>query len=146
MRNGFDLYGRRILITGAAEGIGAAAARICASLGAELVLLDIKNSEPVAAPIRKAGNSALAVIADVSCRSDVEQVAREQGAVDALVLNAAVCPWDEDWRAPEWDASFERVMNVNVLGPITVVRAFLPAMVERRRGRIDHGGQEGAHH
>ena len=136
MTNGFDLSGRRILITGAAEGIGAATARICASLGADLVLLDIGNSEPVAAEIRKAGRAALIVTADASSRPDVERVATEIGAIDALVLNAAVCPWDEDWRAPEWDASFERVMAVNVLGPIHAVRAFLPGMIERRRGRI----------
>ena len=136
MRNAFDLTGRRILITGAAEGIGAAAARVCASLGAQLVLLDIKNGEPLAEAIRREGGSALAATADASDRADVERIARNAGQIDALVLNAALCPWDEDWRTPEWDASFEKVMTVNVLGPIHAVRAFLPAMIERRRGRI----------
>ena len=66
----------------------------------------------------------------------MERIAGEVGPIDALVLNAALCPWDEDWLAPEWDASFERVMAVNVLGPIHAARAFLPGMIERRSGRI----------
>jgi NAD(P)-dependent dehydrogenase (short-subunit alcohol dehydrogenase family) len=136
MSNCFDLSGRRILITGAAEGIGAATARVCAKLGANVVLLDIGNSEPVAAEIRKVGGAALAMIADASSRADLERIASEIGVIDALVLNAAICPWDEDWRAPEWDSSFERVMAVNVLGPIHAVGAFLPAMIKLHRGRI----------
>jgi 3-oxoacyl-[acyl-carrier protein] reductase len=52
------------------------------------------------------------------------------------VLNAAICPWDDDWLAAEWAASFNRVMAVNVLGPIHALRVFLPAMVDRRRGHV----------
>jgi NAD(P)-dependent dehydrogenase (short-subunit alcohol dehydrogenase family) len=136
MRSAFDLTSRRVLITGAADGIGAAAARVCGSLGAELVLVDIKSCAEVADAVRQAGGSATTRSADASSRADMERLARETGALDALVLNAALCPWDEDWFAPEWDASFERVMAVNVLGPIHGARAFLPGMIERRRGRI----------
>lgn len=129
MKNAFDLAGRRILITGAAAGIGAATARICAGLGAELVLVDIEDAAHVV-------EGAVAFTADVSARRDMERVAAEAGPVDALILNAAICPWNEDWQAPEWDKSFERVMKVNVLGPINAVRAFMPAMTARRSGRI----------
>jgi NAD(P)-dependent dehydrogenase (short-subunit alcohol dehydrogenase family) len=136
MTTAFHLNGRRVLITGAAAGIGAATARICASLGAELILVDIKDSEPVADAIRGDGGRAVSAMADVGSRSDVERLAQEVGVIDALVLNAALCPWDEDWMAPEWDASFERVMSVNVLGPLHAIRAFLPGMIARRAGHI----------
>jgi NAD(P)-dependent dehydrogenase (short-subunit alcohol dehydrogenase family) len=136
MRNDFDLTGRRILITGAAEGIGAAAAQVCGALGAELVLVDIKDSGPVADAIRHERGKARAIIGDASVRLDVERISGEVGPIDALILNAALCPWDEDWRTLEWDESFARVMAVNVLGPIHGVRAFLPGMIERRNGRI----------
>jgi NAD(P)-dependent dehydrogenase (short-subunit alcohol dehydrogenase family) len=129
MNNAFNLAGQRVLITGAAAGIGAATAKICASLGADIVPVDIKDSSGVV-------DGAKGIIADVSSRRDMEGVAAEAGPVDALVLNAAICPWNEDWQAPEWDESFERVMKVNVLGPINAVRAFLPAMIARRSGRI----------
>lgn len=136
MRNAFDLAGRRMLITGAAEGIGAATAQICASLGAEIVLIDIKDSAALAEAIRAGGGKAQSFTGDASSRADIERIADEIGMVDALVLNAALCPWDEDWLAPEWDRSFERVMAVNVLGPLHAVRAFLPGMIQRRAGRI----------
>jgi NAD(P)-dependent dehydrogenase (short-subunit alcohol dehydrogenase family) len=129
MKNAFNLAGRRVLITGAAAGIGAATAKICAGLGADIVPVDIKGSSAVVEGVK-------GIIADVSSRKDMERVASEVGPVDALILNAAICPWNEDWQAPEWDESFERVMKVNVLGPINAVRAFLPAMIARRSGRI----------
>src|SRR5207245_4524103 len=53
----FDLSGRRILITGAGAGIGAATARICASLGAEMILLDLAGADAVADAIREAGGT-----------------------------------------------------------------------------------------
>jgi NAD(P)-dependent dehydrogenase (short-subunit alcohol dehydrogenase family) len=132
----FDLTGQRILVTGAARGIGAATATLCASLGAELILVDRDSSLAVAEAIRAADGIAHDHTADASRRADVERLAGAVGPVDALVLNAALCPWDEDWLAPEWDASFERVTAVNVHGPIHAARAFLPGMMERRRGRI----------
>lgn len=136
MRTAFDLTERRILITGAAEGIGAATAKVCAKLGAELLLVDIRDADKVASEIRETGGKAAAFVADVSVRVAIERLAAEIGEVDALVLNAAVCPWDDNWDEPSWDANFDRVMAVNVLGPIHAARAFLPGMIRRRWGRI----------
>jgi NAD(P)-dependent dehydrogenase (short-subunit alcohol dehydrogenase family) len=136
MKNAFDLTGQRIVITGAAEGIGAATAQVCAALGAETVLVDIKTSAAVANSIQRAGGKAEVAVADASSRDDIERVASQAGPVDALVANAAICPWDEDWRDNMWDDSFDRVMAVNVLGPIHAARAFLPGMIQRRNGRI----------
>jgi 3-oxoacyl-[acyl-carrier protein] reductase len=136
MSTGFDLSGQRILVTGAARGIGAAAAKICASVGAAVILLDLDGAKSVAESIIAEGGAAEAFDADASRRSEIELIAAKVGRVDGLVLNAAICPFGEDWYAPDWDASFERVMNVNVLGPIHAARAFLPGMIERRHGRI----------
>jgi NAD(P)-dependent dehydrogenase (short-subunit alcohol dehydrogenase family) len=136
MKIAFDLSGRRILITGGAAGIGAACALVCARLGAEVLLVDLADSERVVEQIRRAKGNATSFVADAASRSDMERLAAGIGAIDGLVLNAAICPWDDDWLAAEWDASFDRVMAVNVLGPIHALRAFLPAMVDRRRGHI----------
>jgi NAD(P)-dependent dehydrogenase (short-subunit alcohol dehydrogenase family) len=136
MRNAFDLAGRRVLITGAAAGIGAATAEICASLGARTVLVDVEDCAALAQAIRGRGGKAESFVADAGSRADIARIAGETRGIDALVLNAALCPWDEDWLAPEWDESFARVMAVNVLGPLHAVRAFLPQMIERRSGRI----------
>ena len=136
MKVAFDLSGRRILITGGGAGIGAATAEVCARLGAEVLLVDIIGAQRVVEAIRSVGGRVASFVADAASRRDMERLAAEIGAADGLVLNAAVCPWDEDWFAAEWDASFDRVMEVNVLGPLHALRAFLPAMLDRRRGNI----------
>ena len=136
MKTAFDLTGRRILITGAACGIGAATASVCATLGAEVLLVDLEDAESVVAQIREAGGRASRHIADVGARATIERLAADVGDVDGLVANAAVCPWDDDWDDPNWDANFDRVMAVNVLGPIHLARVFLPGMFRRGSGRI----------
>ena len=65
----------------------------------------------------------------------MEAVAASAGMVDALVLGAGICPWD-DWEEPGWDEVFERVMAVNLLGPIHFARAYLPVMIRRGHGRM----------
>jgi NAD(P)-dependent dehydrogenase (short-subunit alcohol dehydrogenase family) len=136
MRGGFDLAGDRILVTGAARGIGAATAEICASLGADMILVDLADAAEVADSIASRGGKAVAMRADAADRAAVERIAKDVGPIDGLVLNAAVCPFGEDWQAPGWDESFRHVLDVNVLGPIHAARAFLPGMIERGHGRI----------
>lgn len=135
MSGRFDPSGERVLVTGAASGIGAATARICASLGAELLLLDRADCGAVAETIAAAGGRAQAWQVDVADRAAVEAVAAAAGRVDALVASAALCPWD-DWLDEGWDEVFQRVMAVNLLGPLNFARALLPGMIERRHGRI----------
>jgi 3-oxoacyl-[acyl-carrier protein] reductase len=88
MRSAFDLSGQRILITGAAGGIGEATARVCASLGAGLLLVDRRPTEPLARQLRQGGAEAVAFGCDVASRAEVEAVAAVTGPVDALVLAA----------------------------------------------------------
>jgi NAD(P)-dependent dehydrogenase (short-subunit alcohol dehydrogenase family) len=135
MSSGFDLSGHRILITGAAGGIGATTARVCAALGAALVLVDQRPTERLAQQLRAAGAEAQGFRCDVARRTEVEAVAASTGPVDALILGAGLCPWD-DWQDPGWDEAFERVMAVNLHGPIHFARAYLPAMTRRGHGRM----------
>ncbi|MBX6322394.1 MAG: SDR family oxidoreductase [Rhodospirillaceae bacterium] len=132
----FDLAGRRVLVTGAAGGIGAAAAQACARLGAEVVLADLADCAAAAEAIRAEGGSARPIRLDVGRRAEVEAAVAAIGRVDALVANAAICPWDDDWEDADWDAAFERVLRVNLLGALHCARAVLPGMRERRAGRI----------
>jgi NAD(P)-dependent dehydrogenase (short-subunit alcohol dehydrogenase family) len=135
MRPAFDLTGQRILITGAAGGIGEITAGVCASLGAALLLVDQHPTVRLAQQLREAGGEAQAFSCDVANRSEVEALAASTGPVDALVLAAGICPWD-DWQEPGWDEVFEQVMAVNLHGPIHFARAWLPGMIERQSGRM----------
>lgn len=129
----FDLSGQRILISGAGGGIGRAAAAVLAGQGAALMLVDVSAEAARAASPR--GADAQSFGCDISDRAQVEDLAGRIGVVDALVDVAGVCPYD-DWMAPGWDDSLDRVLAVNVRGPINLVRAVLPAMAARGRGRI----------
>ena len=55
MQAAFDLSGQRILITGAAGGIGAMTARVCASLGAAVLLVDQRPTDALAQQLRETG-------------------------------------------------------------------------------------------
>jgi NAD(P)-dependent dehydrogenase (short-subunit alcohol dehydrogenase family) len=135
MRSAFDLSGQRILITGAAGGIGEVTARVCASLGAALLLVDQRPNAGLAGQLNEAGGDAQAFQCDVTSRAEIEALAASTGAVDALVLAAGICPW-HDWQEPGWDEVFDEVIAVNLHGPIHCARAWLPGMIERRRGRM----------
>jgi NAD(P)-dependent dehydrogenase (short-subunit alcohol dehydrogenase family) len=132
MKNLFDLRGERILITGAGGSIGAATARVCAELGAELFLADLK------APAELAGElKARAAGLDNTKRDDVNALVKDIGRLDALIDTSGYYV-KGDWvdGGDEWEELFERTMNINVKGPLNLVRAVLPAMVKHGSGRI----------
>jgi NAD(P)-dependent dehydrogenase (short-subunit alcohol dehydrogenase family) len=135
MESAFDLSGQRVLITGAAGGIGKVTARVCAGLGAELLLVDRRPTDLTVPELQQAGVRAKTFTCDVAVRAEVEALAAATGPVDGLVLAAGVCPWD-DWQQPGWDEAFDEVMAVNLHGPIHFARAYLPGMIERRHGRM----------
>jgi NAD(P)-dependent dehydrogenase (short-subunit alcohol dehydrogenase family) len=129
-----DLRGRTVLLTGAAGGIGAAAARELAAAGSRLVLVDV-DPDRLQAVAAEAGEAAIAVPADVTDLAQMEAAVRagthQFGPVSVVVANAAI-----DAIAPvsEIEPSlFDRVVEVNLLGTFRTVRAALPDL------RAEHG-------
>ena len=131
----FSLTDRRILITGAAGGIGSATARLCAAQGARLVLADIAGEAAIRANVGAAAEQAEIHVFDTSQRALVEAAAQRIGAVYALVDASGVAPMD-DWMADDWERSLDLVIDVNIRGPINLTRAFFPGMVAAGEGRI----------
>jgi NAD(P)-dependent dehydrogenase (short-subunit alcohol dehydrogenase family) len=131
----FSLNGVKILIAGAASGIGACTAAACAALGAELVLADILDTAALQQQLRAKNHPVSAAQCDVTDRSAVEAMFARCGSLDALVVCSGICPFD-DWMDEGWDDVFERTNSINVKGTVNCVRAALPAMMERGRGRI----------
>jgi 3-oxoacyl-[acyl-carrier protein] reductase len=130
-----DLKDRTVLVTGASRGIGAAAARHLAKLGAEVVLA-ARSAEAVAAlaaEIRGAGGRARSGACDVA---DYASVAEAVGdGVDVLVNNAGLI--EPIARIDESDpAAWGRVIDVNLKGVYHCARAALPGMLARGSGTI----------
>jgi short-subunit dehydrogenase len=134
------LQDSRILYTGAAGGIGAETARLLASRGARLALVD-RPGAPLAAlaeDIASRGGRAHALDADLldpAARSAaIARARRVLGEIDILINGAGLLSFrpfgDED---PE---QWERLMRLNLLVPMALTRALLPGMIERGRGRI----------
>src|SRR4051794_22072519 len=131
--------GKRVLITGAASGIGRATAMASARKGAELFLTDI-NDEPlqaVAAEIAADGGTvsyarALDVADHAAVAAMADEILSEHGSVDIVMNVAGISIWGtvetlshEQWR---------RIVDIDLMGPIHVIESFVPAMIAAGRG------------
>lgn len=126
------------VVTGAAQGIGAAVALRLADEGVNLVLADIKPAEETALAARAKGVRALIVRTDVRERAQVQDLMdkalAEFGQIDQLVnvagvgiCNALVDVTDEDW---------DRTMDINAKGTFLTCQLIGQYMAKRRQGRI----------
>lgn len=132
----FGLNGMRVLIVGANGGIGRATSELCVRMGAELILVDRQAPDELTSSLRTVASSPITTYAcNISDRNQVEAMARETGAVDAIVDLAAICPFN-DWMEPDWNEQFMEVMAVDVGGPLNLLRAYFPSMLENQFGRI----------
>src|SRR5689334_10346752 len=135
------LSGQTALVTGASRGLGRAIARRLARDGSAVCINYVARANEAASlcdEIRAEGGRAITVQADVGDAAQVkrmvERTANELGAVSILVNNAGVV-----YRATLETfepAGMERMRRINVDGLIHVTRAVLPAMKERKYGRI----------
>lgn len=137
------LDGKRIVLTGAAAGIGRAFATRLAREGAHVALVDVDGPgvERAAAACREAGVPAIGLHADVSdvtaARAAVHEAARDLGGVDALVNNAAFFSGLRNRPFEEIDvAELDRVLAVNVRGPFVMCQAAVPHLKASGGGRI----------
>ena len=135
MTNPFSLEGMRVAITGAGGGIGSATARLAATLGADVLVADLRAPDATADAVRTLGRQSRAAALDTTDRAAVEAWAEACGAVDALIDCAAICPFDT-WTDADWDETAARVFDVNLHAPVNVARAFMVRMAARGGGRI----------
>lgn len=132
-----QLDGKTVIITGAAQGMGAVHARRCVEEGARVVLTDLQVNagQALAAEL---GDGVRFVEQDVTSESDWDRVVDEAttqfGGIDGLVNNAAI--W---WTKPvleEDAANMMKMLEVNVIGTWQGVRKVAPKMAERGGGSI----------
>ncbi len=129
-----------VVVTGGGGGIGGATCRHFAKLGAKVAVFDINldTANKVVKDIESQGGQAQAFKCDITDRASVDNavqgVTTQMGTIDVLVNNAG---WDvfkpfiktspDDWN---------KLIAINLVGPLHMHHAVLPGMVERRKGRI----------
>ncbi|MGE0241585.1 MAG: SDR family NAD(P)-dependent oxidoreductase [Parvibaculaceae bacterium] len=131
------LKGQLALVTGAAQGIGAAIAEALADEGARVIIADIhaERARDAAQALAGKGHDCIGEELDVTDRAGVEafaaRVARDVGPISILVNNAGIglnMPLADDAAPKVWDDT----IAVNLTGVFNVSRAFLPALKETR--------------
>jgi 3-oxoacyl-[acyl-carrier protein] reductase len=135
------LDGKVALITGAGSGIGQAAAELFAREGARVAVVDLDEAraKDTVREIEQAGGQARALRADVSRAADNDAAVREAvgwwGRLDVFFANAGVPQWPTPVDQVD-EATFDRIMAVNVKGVFLGVKAAAPVMKRQRSGVI----------
>jgi NAD(P)-dependent dehydrogenase (short-subunit alcohol dehydrogenase family) len=139
-RKPVDLEHKVAIVTGGGTGIGRAVALDLARFGARVVVCGRrkKRLDEVVSAVRAGGGEGLAVQADVSAETDVDNVVRtaieEYGQIDILVNNAGVS--DGGLIHEITPDTWERMMATNLRGPFLMTRAVLPYMREQKSGHV----------
>lgn len=135
-----DFANKVAVVTGAASGIGKATAEALADAGATVICADIDraNGEAVAGGIRGKGRKAeyqpVDLTDDASIGAFAETVQAKVGAIDILINGAG---WGST--QPFWENTpelWQKLIALNFVGPMTLVKALLPKMLERGSGKI----------
>jgi NAD(P)-dependent dehydrogenase (short-subunit alcohol dehydrogenase family) len=134
----YELSGKIALITGGARGIGFETARALVGRGASVVIADLDQAAAESAAAQLHDTRALGVAADVVDRGAnqraVAMAVERFGGLDVVVANAGIAPRVATFRAMSKE-SFERVIDVDLMGVWRTVDAALPEIV-RRRGHV----------
>ncbi len=130
------LHGKLALVTGAGQGIGFACSQALAATGAELICTDMleEKAKVSAESLREQGYKARHAALDVTNTQQIDALAASLETLDILVCNAGITELVacEDMS----DASWEKMMSVNLGGVFRTCRAFGRRMLEKGRGSI----------
>ncbi|WP_373512317.1 SDR family oxidoreductase [Persicitalea sp.] len=135
-----NIEGKVIIISGASSGLGEAAARHLAQLGAAVVIGARRTAkiEKLAGEIQEIGGKALAIATDVTQRDQVKKLVdaavEKFGRVDVLLNNAGIMPLSpmDRLKVDEWD----QMVDVNIKGVLNGIAAVLPHMKKQKSGHI----------
>ena len=134
----YDVNGKVALVTGAARGIGFETARALVARGASVAVVDLDAGRAEAAAAELHDTRAIGLRADVSDRGAIQQAVattvERLGRLDVVVANAGIAPTYATFRVFATE-TFERTIDVNLMGVVKTVGAALPEVV-RNRGHV----------
>ena len=126
--------GRRVLLTGASRGLGAAMARALRERGAELALVARPSAalDEIAAEV--GGTAYPCDLADLAAIDALVDAVERDGPVDILINNAGVS--HVGWFLDRTMDEIDQVVTLNLLAPLHLCRLLVPRMVDRGRGHV----------
>lgn len=135
----FTLTDRIALVTGAAQGLGEAVAHLFAMKGADVILVDVKDTvKETASSLSRYGRRGFPQVADLRKPADIARAVdagvKELGGIDILVNNAGIVILDkaENMSEEDWDAQIE----VNLKAPFLMAQQVGRHMIKRKKGKI----------
>jgi NAD(P)-dependent dehydrogenase (short-subunit alcohol dehydrogenase family) len=143
----FDLTGRVAIVTGAARGLGFAAADMLARHGAQVLLFDIREAEvrDAAEKLCATGATAVAVPGSVVDDADLDRLSEQAGRLGpvSVVVNCAgvIRRLDIDTMTAQ---DLDEMWQVNVRGTVAVTQLFLPQMISSGYGKVVNVGSLGS--
>ena len=135
--NPFSLEGKTILITGGAGGIGSEVARVCAKLGARIVLTDIREdalSAALASLTKVESGGHLAIKADLTKTDELNSLVDQVPEIDGFVCNAGVMKLVLTQFITKEELT--RIQSINLNAPILLTRTLLKKKRVRKGGSI----------
>ncbi|KNB41867.1 epidermal retinol dehydrogenase [Blastocystis sp. subtype 4] len=141
-RKVIDLQGKKVLITGAASGIGRMLANDMVKKGAKVIIWDINESmlKDTYKELKELDENAEVYyyVVDLSSLDNIKEVAakvkKDVGEIDVLVNNAGIVTGKSLFDSSE--TAIKRVMEVNTMSHFWTIREFVPAMLERNCGTV----------
>jgi NAD(P)-dependent dehydrogenase (short-subunit alcohol dehydrogenase family) len=136
-----SLDGFVTIVTGGAQGIGAAYARGYAAEGAKVVVADILDPEPIVAELKAAGADAIGLKCDVTDDAQIQSLLaatlESYGKIDVLMNNAALFGGLKRQRFEDIEQDvFDAVLRINIRGVWQMTKAVMPVMRKQQYGKI----------
>ncbi|VDM74439.1 unnamed protein product, partial [Strongylus vulgaris] len=136
-----DVTGKVVVVTGGASGLGRKMAQILAiEKRAKLIIVDINidGAKETVSSIVNEGGQAEAFKCDIRKEAELEKIASEihekYGKVDIVICNAAVLAYSPFLELPS--EQLRQAIDVNIIGTINTIRAFLKPMIEANEGQV----------
>jgi len=133
------LDGRVAVISGAAAGLGRAAAMRLAKEGAVIEILDLKDASPAVSEIQATGGKAFSTVCDCTDEAQIDRAAKaieaRHGGVDILVNNAGILTGRKPWHTLTKE-EVNRYVQVNYIGYFLVTKAMYPLIKKSKTPRV----------
>ncbi len=134
MSTSLGLEGKHILVTGAAGGLGLESVKLLAAHGAKLTITDLAPVDGIVAELRASGTDIEGFSGNLTESFEVDPKRIED--LYGVVFLAGIF-LTQDWmQDDDWEATFNRVMDINVVSMLRVLRVCMPVLERHRDGRV----------